>query len=484
MVSILYERLSGAPHVAEALDRHAPAPDVPALHPPSRSHSGGYLHQDMGARHPPIESERSISDYPLTHDRPRVISGHDARSISAMASMGPGVVASPHISGMHTSPRRNSSGVHDPLRHLHMPTLSSVPHIDPSRSHSHSQSQVSPILHHSHSNSSHQRPRSPPSSRSRARHPSGQPYIPGHPHPQHYPESVPLGQHIMHSPPMIERERSKHHDAHELPSIHGEPHGNGRHSGYPPHHSPSMHPSEVRSSTRVHGHQRMGPTTYMNRDEHYDRQQRELEREREWERERELRERNRDFGRGRDISGSHILSPPSAHRSRPPVDRGDYPEHHVSSRIREDQIYYRDPLPAPGAYPMQSRSGTPGSGSGSGIGASEGPSRPDSRPHYYDAEQRTRSYRLRPVNQPNEEMDFVHEDGRSSRDRGGSFALPEQSRSSMDSRKRGRNDMEADSDDVGEGPVHSRSEDRGTKRYHREHRRSVDNLEDARLGPS
>lgn len=146
---------------------------------------------------------------------------------------------------------------------------------------------------------------------------------------------------------------------------------------------------------------------------------------------------------------------------------------------------------------MISRSGSPGSGSGSGsgIGAGDVPSRPDSRTQYYEAD-RARSFRLRPVNQPTEEVDFVHEDGRSiSRDRGGggggNFPLPEQSRSSLETRKRTRHDMELDSEnDVADGPagggVYSSGrpvEDRGSKRYHREHRRSVDNQEDTRMGP-
>jgi hypothetical protein len=70
-----------------------------------------------------------------------------------------------------------------------------------------------------------------------------------------------------------------------------------------------------------------------------------------------------------------------------------------------------------------------------------------------------------------------------------------------ESRKRNRNDMEVDSDNdvgadgqsaVGERGTAlygSRQQDdsRGSKRYHREHRRSVDNIsthEDTRMGPS
>ena len=148
---------------------------------------------------------------------------------------------------------------------------------------------------------------------------------------------------------------------------------------------------------------------------------------------------------------------------------------------------------------MLSRSGTPGSGSGSGsgIGIGDGPSRPDSRTQFYDHD-RPRSYRLRPVNQPNEDVDFVHEDGRSqSRDRGsggGGGAFPsEQSRPSLESRKRSRNDMEIDAEnDVADGPAGAERisyighmpEDRGSKRYHhRDHpSRGVDSQEDDRMG--
>jgi len=71
-----------------------------------------------------------------------------------------------------------------------------------------------------------------------------------------------------------------------------------------------------------------------------------------------------------------------------------------------------------------------------------------------------------------------------------------------ESRKRSRNDMEVDSDnDVGAdgqpsagergtalyGSRQQQDDSRGSKRYHREHRRSVDNIsthEDTRMGPS
>lgn len=243
----------------------------------------------------------------------------------------------------------------------------------------------------------------------------------------------------------------------------------------------------------------MGPGTYLNRDDPHDRDRdrhrdldRERDRERDWE-----REHSRDYARGRDISQSQH-SPPLVHRSR----QADYSEHHISSRMRDEQGYYHE-ASAPSGYAMLSRSGTPGSGSGSGsgVGAGEAPSRPDSRAQYYDHD-RARSYRLRPVNQPNDDIDFVHEDGQShSRDRGGggvhvgpggggNFPPSDHSRPSIGPRKRSRNDMEVDDENDVAGaeggpsggapvfPGSGRMEDRGSKRYHREHpHRGVDNQE-------
>jgi len=175
-------------------------------------------------------------------------------------------------------------------------------------------------------------------------------------------------------------------------------------------------------------------------------------------------------------------SPQAAHRIRPSSDRGEpplHPEHGLASQTREDQsAYYRDPPSA--GYPLHSRS-----------------SRPDSRGHYYEHHQHDRSgsHRIRPTNsQPNEDVDrdFIREETRSSRDSSGGgthFPASEPSHPPLDVRKRGRNDMDVDSDDAAEGdPVHfpgvRKHEDRGSKRYHREHVRSVDDPEDSRMGPS
>ncbi|KAG6884767.1 hypothetical protein C0993_008464 [Termitomyces sp. T159_Od127] len=167
----------------------------------------------------------------------------------------------------------------------------------------------------------------------------------------------------------------------------------------------------------------------------------------------------------------HALSP------APPLEY-DYPrefEHpRPAAAAASPSMGHRTRQPAYYAYAPHSRSGSPVSGSGSAIGNGSAPtvagggdiSRPDSR-HYYEPHERgARAFKLRPVNPPNDEMDFVHEDGRS-RDRGGGFDVP---------RKRARNEMDVDDDAAAR-----LLEDRG-KRY-REHRPSIDNQEDGRIGP-
>lgn len=502
-LSVLYERLSTVPPSPDVHDRHAypaathVAPGAPIHQSSSRSHSASHHHRDVRDFPPSIEPERMLAEYVRPQDNPRVPPGVDRST--GMPPLGLGLTPSHHLSGMHSPPRRVSGGPgHESQRSLpHLVHIPPVQHMEPSRGHAHPRSHASPTLHHSHSSSSHHRTRSHSSSRSRAHHAAGQPYHPGHP--QQYPENLPPVQHVL-SPPLSERERERprRHELHEIPGVHVDRHARQSMAQ----HSPPVHPAEVRSSGRIHNHQRTGPGTYLNREELYDRHRDrdiDVEREREHERERERdwdHERSRDLGHAREVNPSHFLSPPTTHRSRQPAERGDYQEQHVSSRTREEQTYYHD-APAPAGYSIISRSGSPGSGSGSGsgIGAGDVPSRPDSRTQYYEAD-RARSFRLRPVNQPTEEVDFVHEDGRSiSRDRGGggggNFPLPEQSRSSLETRKRTRHDMEIDSEnDVADGPAGGGAyasgrpaEDRGSKRYHREHRRSVDNQEDSRMGP-
>ena len=450
----------------------------------SRSHPGTHHHREIRDHPLSMESNRPLQDHSRSHDNPRFPPSHDTRPVHALASV-PGTV-----SPMHSPPLRRASGGsrHESSRQpSHIPHLPPVQHMEASGGYSHSRSYTSPPMHHAHpSLSSVERTRSQSSTRPRVRHSNSQPYL-GYSHP-HYPEGLPPMQHAMHSPPISERERPRH-NLHELVGQHGDHHGHRRHPAPIGHHSPPLHPSETRSSSRVHHPQRI------HHDEHHYEHQRDLDREREQEWDRERGRERRDLGRGRELNSTHILAPQMVHNSRQPIDREDYQDHHVPSRMREDQGYYHD-ASAPGAYSMLSRSGSPGSGSGSGsgIGVGEGPSRPESRTQYYDHD-RTRSYRLRPSNHPNEEIDHVHEDGRSaSRDRGGggggNFPLPEQSRPPMESRKRNHNDMDIDSDnDVGDGasghvyPSGRIPGDRGSKRYLREHRRSVENQEDNRMGP-
>ncbi|KAH9482533.1 hypothetical protein JR316_0004633 [Psilocybe cubensis] len=488
--AVLYERLSVIPPSPTIQDRHP----LPPAHPVA----GGPAHQ-LSSRPPPgRDHHREIRDHlssmdpdqshlPQEHIRsqPALRLPPDARSAPPMDNSS--VALSPHMSVR--SPRRMSSA-HDSTRH-HLPPMPQIPagHLhqyETARGHSQSNSHASPSLHHTHPSSSHSRNRSHSSSHSRSQHGPPQTYrdVPGQY--QHHPESLPSVHQPMHSPPPSERERPRRGDPHEFAD---ESHLYDRHQ-------------PLLSSGRIHSHQRLGPGTYITRDEFQDKRG-DLEREREWEREHEREQgRNREYTRSREISSYQMHSPPhSVQRSRSQIDRGDY-DPHMPPRSREDPAYYHDSHLSSG-YPRLARSDTPGSGSasGSGAGVADVPSRPDSRSQYYERD-RARNYRLRPVSQPNEDVDFLHEDSRSQSgaDRGavgvggggGTFAISDQSRPSMDSRKRTRHDMEVESDnDVGDGPSGSGSlypsgrpqEDRGSsKRYHREHpRRSVDTHEDSRM---
>lgn len=476
---------------------------------PSRPAQPPHHAREVRDHAPSMPSDHDMGDYIRTHPHSRGAPGPDGRPLPVMDPMGAGV-APPHVSAIH-SPRRTPSG-HESVRHL--PPMSHLPPIQQQYDgggHSHPHAHTSPPMH-PHAGVPPERTRSHSSSRSRSNQGPPQAYHPGHIHPQQFPESLPPVQHVMHnSPPLSERERerSRRHDLHEISGSHNDPHASGRHQTPMAQMSPRAHPSDTRPS-RMHAHQRMPTGPYMNRDEHQERL--EYERERDWEREREQRERDRERDRLRDHArptrdharptreiSSSVHSPLSAHRPRQPTERGEFPEHHASARVREDSNYYHD-KPAAAGYPIVSRSGSPGSGSGSGNGAGEGPSRPESRSQAYEQERR---FRLRPVGQPGGgEEDFTHEEGRSqSRDHsgggggGGNYLLAEQSRLGIDSRKRVRNDMDVDSEnDVNEGPGGSGGlystgrlqDDRTSKRYHREHaqRRSTDNHEDSRMGPS
>ncbi|KAF8915361.1 hypothetical protein CPB85DRAFT_425122 [Mucidula mucida] len=170
-----------------------------------------------------------------------------------------------------------------------------------------------------------------------------------------YPENLPPVQHVLHSTP--DRDRGRRQDLHDL-SIPTHSHSSSL--------GPLSPPSDSRStSSRTHNHQRIGPGTYVNRDDHRERTREiDLEREREWDMQRERRDIPVSRTRDMPSSVAHMRSPPNAHR------------------------YYHDMAgasasAAPG-YTMHSRSETPGSGSGgSGSGppmpgGGELPSRPDS----------------------------------------------------------------------------------------------------------
>jgi len=185
-------------------------------------------------------------------------------------------------------------------------------------------------------------------------------------------------------------------------------------------------------------------------------------------------------------------TPPLLHRSRSALERGDHSEHRVQPRVREDPGYYRE-TPS-NNFPMHQRADSPSSGSGSGDGQ-----RTDSLAQHYESE-RSRPYRLRPVNQD----DVDYDDGRmqnreSSGGGGGATTLPSQEPSRVpieSTRKRGRNEMDVDSDPEADavessasrglhgnsGYMGARISDvRGAKRYHLP--RNVDNHEDSRMGP-
>lgn len=483
--AILYERLSIVPPFPAVQERGAQSHLAQSLPPPRPVSATHHRHDSRD--HPSMETDQPLKDY-IRSSGDRVNTGTDGR-LGPVTDLhaGPGMALS-HMSAVH-SPRRSSAG-HDGSRH-HLPQMGQLPpaqRYESSRAHSHSNSHASPPLHHPHASSSHSRTRSHSSSRSRSHQLPAQSYHGGSSHPTQYPESLIPAQQVLHSPASIERERSRRHDFNDLSASHDDP----RHVH---HQAPlaQMSPrSDIRSSSYIQPQHRVGHATFINssRDDLQERH-RDLERDREWERERE-RDRH-DSGRGREID-TH-----SASRSRQLIDRTDYK---VSSRSREEQAYYADG-PLPTGYTHPSRSGSPGSdsASGSAVGAGEDPPRSDSRSQFYERDHsRSSSYRLRPVT--NEDIDFVHEDGRSySRDHrtgggmgggSGNFALAEQSRTLMDGRKRSRNDMDVVSDNDAEGP-HGDSlystgrlqEDRGSvKRHHRERHhqhRSDDNHEDNRM---
>ncbi|KAF9226698.1 hypothetical protein BS17DRAFT_794167 [Gyrodon lividus] len=490
--AVLYERLSAVPPSPDIHNHHAlpqlhPGPGVPPQH--TQQMSGEGHHRDHSRN---MDASDHNPDYVHPSGSIRVLSGPDGRPVQVSdGPIGPGVAPSHAMSAVHMSSRGSASG-HDSRQLPPLSQLTPAQHLEHPRNHTHSQAHTPHLHSHSNGSDSRSRPHSSSShSRGRQLATQGPPqgyHQAGISHPQQYsPESVPPGQGL-HSPPLgHERERSRRHDTHDRSSHSSDPYPHGRQQmSHASPHSSIMSPTSTRgSSTRVHNHQRVGPGANINISdlEH----ERDLERERNWPRQREHdydREATREYAN----SAAMRNSPPPHLRSRPEREYQDHPPY----RLREEHTYPREPI-GPGVYGRSSRSDTPGSGSGSTSGnAGEAQPRPDAHPQYYDRE-RPRPYAPRSVNHsqvPNEDIDFVHEDGRShnrERDRiGGPYVASEQHRPPLESsRKRSRNDMDVDGeDDVVASPAGEssggggerssryggghRSDDRGSKRLHQE----------------
>ncbi|KAF9448242.1 hypothetical protein P691DRAFT_669870 [Macrolepiota fuliginosa MF-IS2] len=438
--AILYERLAAASPSADPHDRHSlnQVPSGPPLPPhpqPSRSYSGSHQGRDVRDRPMPMDSDPAPVDYLRQHGNPRPPAQDPSRPVPPMdpPPLSGNVVPSPHMSSVQ-SPRRNSGG-HDASRHLpplpHLPPVGQVGQYESAgRSHSLPHAGSPPIPHaHLNSTPSHDRGRS---QSSRPHQPLPQTYsgVPG----QHYSEALPPVQRVLHSPPPhSDRDRPPRRlEGNGYQPTHNESHM--QHSRHSSQVSPHLHPVESRtSSSRVHPHQRLGPSAYINREDSIPRQYEGRERDSrgDWERD----PRGREPSGGRDIN-PNIHSPHAARRAPPPLEYPEHPHpHHVHQtqslppRLREEQVYYHEGNPYPSVH--ASRSDTPGSGSGSGIGAGEGPSRPDSRTQFYEQDRNRPSYRLRPVSQSNnnEDVEFVGHDDVRSQSRDPSNAHPHPSSS-------------------------------------------------------
>ncbi|KAF5322790.1 hypothetical protein D9619_000609 [Psilocybe cf. subviscida] len=293
-----------------------------------------------------------------------------------------------------------------------------------------------------------------------------------------------------------------------------------------------MRERELRDKER----ERDGRRSDRDRERHRDRAERDRDRDQDYYRERDLhyRERDREYappssGRGdlppsngtirasphlhpRTVSGSANNSGTASSRSRNQIDSrtGEYEHHHVPSAQPASANgapgYYQD------GYARMSRSGTPPSGEG------EAHSRSDSRSRDYYERDGGRpsgrslpsgsSYRIR-----RDDADYAAGGppeivpGHTANGSSGGGNTP-----AIESRKRSRTEMEMDVDggdiDVHGNPdagasiaaggmgaanhsalpdaVGASSDDRSAKRYHRDHsrRRSIDALEDSRMGPS
>ncbi|KAL0580066.1 hypothetical protein V5O48_001925 [Marasmius crinis-equi] len=447
--AILYERLAAFPPSPELHDRQSlpPMNPIPQLPPPGISHPG---HSDPN------------------YIRTRVPAGSDGRPVPIMdATIGPGVA--PPLP-LHNS--RQSSGGSDArqLPPLPLPPMQALeaPPSPISRSH-----HDSPSMHHERTSS-----RSHSSSRSRHQQPPPQNYHHVPPHPQQYETVPPLHHHTLRSPPLSERRR---HDVHDMES-----------SRAPPPLSPqeTSRSSSTSNRDRVHNHQRLGPGTYINREDQAmrDREHRDYDREREWELE---RERERDVGFRDSNSRStaihqqhhhHSHSPPAVHRSSRQQPPPPQPTHH--SRMRDEPGYYHE---VPAGSGKLSRSDTPGSG-GSGHGPS--PDSPRGAGSHYPPYEldRQRPYKLHPVGEP-----MAHPEDRSpsqsrgDRNGGGSLYEPDHRKGKMVPNEAGGTmDVDnaaylAEDSPSGSGSTgypHHQDRDRGVKRYHR----ASDSLEDVRMG--
>ncbi|KAF9263719.1 hypothetical protein L218DRAFT_959242 [Marasmius fiardii PR-910] len=452
--AILYDRLASFPPSPELNDRQSLPPMNPASQLPSSaiSHSG---HPDPN------------------YSRTRPPTGPDGRPVSVMdPAISAGVVPSLPL---HSSRQSSSGSDTRQLPPLALPPMQALegPPSPLSRSH-----HDSPSMHERTSSRSHS------SSRTRVhQQPPPQAYHHAPAHPQQYENLPPMHHHALHSPSLSERERRRH-DIHDM-----EP------SRAPPPHSPTQEPARSSSSNRDrHNHQRLGPGTYINREDQAvrDREQRDYERVREWELERERETAYRDANsrsHQQQHHGHHSASPPAVHRSlrqQPPPP----PPH---SRMRDEQGYYLDIPPGGGKV---ARSDTPGSG-GSGHGPSpDSPRGAGSQYPPYELD-RQRPYKLQPVG---ESMEYVHPEERSpSQSRidrnggGGSGPIYTPSDNGNRKEKRPRNEAGATMDvdngaylaedsPTGSGSKsypHHQDRERGLKRYQP---RGSDSLEDVRMG--
>ncbi|KAG7097298.1 hypothetical protein E1B28_004661 [Marasmius oreades] len=446
--AILYDRLASFPPSPELNDHQSLPPMNPVSQLPSSavSHSG---HPDPN------------------YIRTRVPAGPDGRPVSSMdPPIGPGVV--PSLS-LHNSRQSSSGSDTRQLPPLALPPMQALdrPPSPLSRSH-----HDGPSIHHERTSS-----HSHSSSRSRVHPP--QAYHHASPHQQQYENYPPIPHHASHSPSLSERRR---HDIHDM-----EP------SRAPPPLSPTQESSRsISNRDRVHNHQRLGPGTYINREDQAvrDREQRDYERVREWEPEHETAYRDGNNRSHQQQRHHHSDSPPAVHRS----SRQQPPPQSHHSRMRDEQGYYLD-IPA-GAGKVV-RSDTPGSG-GSGHGPSpDSPRGAGSQYPPYELD-RQRPYKLQPVGEP---MDYGHPEDRSptqSRtDRnggGGSASMYTPSDSGSRKEKRPRNEAGGTMDvDNGaylaeESPTgsglnsytHHQDRDRSLKRYQP---RGSESLEDVRMGP-